>query len=244
MLGDLPIDDIQIDSVIESCNSHSSVSDKALLIVTPNLANVAIYEHDQRVREAYSQADLILADGWPLQLAAKKVLKRPLSLVPGSELLPNWLRNLNRPTTFLLLGGKNGLATSQAMYALSPFVKKVFFDDTLWGTGETDFERLQTLLSRFTPDALLLLLGSPKQEVLALAAIRHNFRGIIFCGGASGDFLAGLPKRAPKHLQRLRLEWLYRIGREPARLAPRYVKSVVPFIRTIRRQSSAGNLSP
>jgi exopolysaccharide biosynthesis WecB/TagA/CpsF family protein len=69
-----------------------------------------------------------------------------------------------------------------------------------------------------------LAVGSPQQEKLArLLAARGTARGLALCIGASINFITGQEKRAPQWMQRLALEWLYRLGQDPRRLARRYL---------------------
>ena len=71
---------------------------------------------------------------------------------------------------------------------------------------------------------VFLAVGSPRQEMLA-AAIQATGRatGIGLCIGASLEFIAGAQPRAPVWMQRAGLEWLHRLGRDPRRLARRYL---------------------
>ena len=71
---------------------------------------------------------------------------------------------------------------------------------------------------------IFLAVGSPRQEMLA-AAIQATGRatGIGLCIGASLEFIAGAQPRAPAWMQRTGLEWLHRLGRDPRRLARRYL---------------------
>jgi exopolysaccharide biosynthesis WecB/TagA/CpsF family protein len=48
-------------------------------------------------------------------------------------------------------------------------------------------------------------------------------RGLVLCVGASIDFVTGKQQRAPVWMQRLGIEWLYRLGQNPRRLARRYL---------------------
>ncbi len=73
--------------------------------------------------------------------------------------------------------------------------------------------------ARFT----LLAVGSPVQERLAGAIQAAGARGIGLCVGAALDFWTGMTPRAPRWLRRLGLEWLFRLGLEPGRLARRYL---------------------
>lgn len=233
-VGAFLVDDINIAGAIDELNTRGRNCERPFLVVTPNLTNIAIYQQDQRVRQAYGCADLILADGWPVAVAARWH-GHHLALVPGSLLLPAWVAQLETPTNFLVIGGKNGLAITQALHRLSPFVERADYEDSTWSTLSPDLQRLNEHIVLTKPDVLLLLLGSPKQEVLAMAAIEAGFSGLILCLGAAGDFLAQTPKRAPRVIQNAGLEWLHRIAQEPTRLGPRYLKSLKPFFFAIRK---------
>jgi N-acetylglucosaminyldiphosphoundecaprenol N-acetyl-beta-D-mannosaminyltransferase len=77
------------------------------------------------------------------------------------------------------------------------------------------------------PDVIWVSLSTPKQEYW-MANHASSFPGTILVGiGATLDFFAGAKARAPVILQRLGLEWLFRIFQEPKRLWPRY-RRVIP----------------
>jgi N-acetylglucosaminyldiphosphoundecaprenol N-acetyl-beta-D-mannosaminyltransferase len=72
---------------------------------------------------------------------------------------------------------------------------------------------------------VFLAVGSPRQEILAAAiAATRQATGVGLCIGASLEFLAGAAQRAPVWMQHAGLEWLYRLAREPRRLARRYLR--------------------
>ena len=73
--------------------------------------------------------------------------------------------------------------------------------------------------ARFT----LLAVGSPLQEQLAAAIRDQGATGVGLCVGAALEFWTGITPRAPPVLRRLGLEWLFRLWREPRRLARRYL---------------------
>lgn len=69
-----------------------------------------------------------------------------------------------------------------------------------------------------------LAVGSPQQEMVAtLLRQRGIARGLALCVGASLNFLTGGERRAPLWMQRLTLEWLYRLAQDPRRLWVRYL---------------------
>jgi exopolysaccharide biosynthesis WecB/TagA/CpsF family protein len=70
----------------------------------------------------------------------------------------------------------------------------------------------------------LLCVGCPAQEMIAVALAELGCQsGVALCVGASIDFLTGARRRAPQWLQRLNLEWTYRLACEPRRLWRRYL---------------------
>ncbi|MFF0911586.1 WecB/TagA/CpsF family glycosyltransferase [Microbacterium enclense] len=78
-------------------------------------------------------------------------------------------------------------------------------------------------------DIVWLGLGTPKQDLLATHLSRHLDVPVIGVGAAF-DFKAGSVREAPKLMQHLGLEWLFRFAVEPRRLWRRYLLGNVRFI--------------
>ena len=79
------------------------------------------------------------------------------------------------------------------------------------------------LIQASRADVLLVALGHPKQE-LWIARHRHLLGVTVSIGvGCTLDLLAGKSKRAPRWMQGVGLEWLFRLSQEPRRLFARYV---------------------
>jgi N-acetylglucosaminyldiphosphoundecaprenol N-acetyl-beta-D-mannosaminyltransferase len=72
-------------------------------------------------------------------------------------------------------------------------------------------------------DYTFLAVGSPQQEILAARVAAAGGRGVGLCVGASIEFLTGAQGRAPRFLQRMALEWAYRLACNPWRLGRRYL---------------------
>jgi N-acetylglucosaminyldiphosphoundecaprenol N-acetyl-beta-D-mannosaminyltransferase len=78
-------------------------------------------------------------------------------------------------------------------------------------------------------------LGTPKQE-LWMASRRGTIPAVMVGVGAAFDFLAGVKKQAPAPMQRMGLEWLFRLCSEPRRLWKRYLYRNPRFIFLIAKQ--------
>ena len=78
-------------------------------------------------------------------------------------------------------------------------------------------------VQRARPTLLLIGLGSPRQEEVALEFLQIPDLQIVWTVGGLFDFLSGRIKRAPPFVRMLRFEWLFRIVLEPRRLTLRYL---------------------
>ena len=81
-----------------------------------------------------------------------------------------------------------------------------------------------------------ITVGSPQQEMIANEAREMpGAGGVVLCVGAGLEFLTGDQQRAPRPLQRLGLEWAYRLYQEPARLARRYGSNFLFALKSLTR---------
>ena len=105
-------------------------------------------------------------------------------------------------------------------------------------TKETDAVLAPILAAK--PDIVLVALGAPKQEIW-IDRVRDALRPAVLLGvGASLDFIAGTIPRAPRWMSRAGLEWLFRLSREPRRLAYRYLVRDPRFLGILARRMSRG----
>jgi exopolysaccharide biosynthesis WecB/TagA/CpsF family protein len=85
-------------------------------------------------------------------------------------------------------------------------------------------------INRSGAGVVFIGLGCPKQEVFA-ADCRDLVHAVQLCVGAAFDIHAGLAPMAPRWMQNVGLEWLYRLCREPRRLWKRYLVGNTQFLR-------------
>jgi N-acetylglucosaminyldiphosphoundecaprenol N-acetyl-beta-D-mannosaminyltransferase len=73
-------------------------------------------------------------------------------------------------------------------------------------------------------DVVLFAIGAPQSEIIAhQCLLADRSRGVALCIGASIEFLLGRKARAPRWMQRAKLEWAFRLMSEPRRLWRRYL---------------------
>ncbi|MBC1274396.1 WecB/TagA/CpsF family glycosyltransferase, partial [Listeria booriae] len=82
-------------------------------------------------------------------------------------------------------------------------------------------------------DLLFIALPSPQKEFFVDAHLTEMAVPVSIGVGGSFDVIAGELKRAPKWMQRLNLEWFYRMIQEPKRLGKRYIIGNAVFIKHV-----------
>jgi N-acetylglucosaminyldiphosphoundecaprenol N-acetyl-beta-D-mannosaminyltransferase len=97
-------------------------------------------------------------------------------------------------------------------------------------------ERVEAEIAALRPDLVLVSLASPLQEMWADAVHARLGRGVFVCTGSAVDILVGLVPAAPSLMARLGFEWLWRVVREPRRLAGRYLSGALRFPPIVLRE--------
>ena len=210
------------------------------LVVTPNIQHIALLESDERFRAAYRRADLVLADGWPVVAAVRRIYGRSIHRITGADLLPALCRAAAaRGLRVGIVGGLDG-AASDAARRLGEVIPELTISLTLEPAlgFEREPQQVAEILRRINAadlDLLFLALGAPKQEMFAAENLDAMNAGVTLCIGAAVDFVAGRQRRAPRLLRRAGLEWAFRAVHEPRRLIPRYARSAPVFVRAVAR---------
>ena len=184
-------------------------------IVTANPEIVLRCREDAAYAAAVNGAKLVLADGVG-DLCAARILGTPLpGRVAGADRVPRLLARLaERGGSVFLYGARPGVAerAGESLQSACPGLR-------IAGTENgyiSDETALLEALEREKPDLLLLGLGAPRQE-LWMARNRQKINAVMIGVGGLLDVFAGDIPRAPESWQRLGLEWLYRLLREPRR---------------------------
>lgn len=103
-------------------------------------------------------------------------------------------------------------------------------------TFEEIFAKDIAEIEKAAPDFIWVGLGAPKQELWMMHA-QGRVSGLMAGVGAAFDFISGEKKRAPVVLQKLGLEWLYRLMQDPQRLFSRYFETNIKFLKLYLKDS-------
>jgi N-acetylglucosaminyldiphosphoundecaprenol N-acetyl-beta-D-mannosaminyltransferase len=188
-------------------------------------------------------ADLVTPDGMPLVWGLRLLGVATATRVYGPDLTPVVCQlAADHGVPVGLYGGSQDVleALTARLEQRFPGLKLAYRASPPFRPPTAGEER-RTLedLERSGARILFVGLGTPKQERW-MAAHRREVNAVMLGVGAAFDFLAGRKRQAPRLLQRLGLEWLYRLVHEPRRLWRRYLyrnpRFVVLFTAQLLRE--------
>jgi N-acetylglucosaminyldiphosphoundecaprenol N-acetyl-beta-D-mannosaminyltransferase len=237
------IDPLRMDEAVGQVLSWAQGDEaRCRFVVTPNVDHVVMLQHHDGLRAAYRDAGLVLVDGAPVLWSAR-LLNRPVpERVAGSDLVPALFAAArdDEPLKVYLLGAGPGVAERAAgkIERQWPGVKVVGTYSPPLGFERDDGENaaIMARIAGAKPDVLVVGLGAPKQELWVHKHREKIAAKVALCVGATIDFLAGEKSRAPRWMQRVGLEWFYRVASEPKRLAARYARDAWIFPRLLARE--------
>jgi N-acetylglucosaminyldiphosphoundecaprenol N-acetyl-beta-D-mannosaminyltransferase len=205
-------------------------------VVTPNINHLHLRRTSPAAQQAIDAADMQLADGWPLILGSRLLDGGLPGRIAGIDLVER-LVDGGFGARLAILGGPGDSATILATRAASGN-SIVLVDELSPGWERSDRLRgLRDRLREAAPDLVLIGVPAPRGEILA-RQIQDVVQGPVVNCGAAVEVLAGFRPRAPQAFQRLGMEWAFRLGMEPRRLARRYLVSAVTFLRVMVAESA------
>jgi len=208
------IDTLSADEVLATIH-HWIDSGAPHQIATVNVEFVMETRRNHQFHTAVQAADLKLADGAGIILAAE-MLHQPIPpRIPGVDFVQVLAKEAAAAGySLFLLGGQNGVVNTVAQ-----ILKELHPALTIVGTheGAPDEHGLVDTIKAAKPDILLVAWGAPKQDIWIHQHKAELGVPVMMGVGGTFDFLAGVQRRAPKWMRDLWLEWLWRLVREPKR---------------------------
>jgi exopolysaccharide biosynthesis WecB/TagA/CpsF family protein len=209
-------------------------ADAPAIVFTLNLDHAVKLRRDARFRDAYTHADVVTADGWPIAALARMQdasieratgadLFLPLVAAAAEQQIPIFLFGTS-PGVMARVGDDLSLRTEGAIDIAGTLSPSSTFDAE-GPEADAAIEKIRASGAKLC----FVALGAPKQEIFANRARQQGLKCCMVCIGAALDFVAGEQIRAPKLLRDNGMEWAWRLASNPRRLAKRYAESAVMF---------------
>lgn len=182
---------------------------------------------------------LIANDGVALNIASRLIHHKSFKdNLNGTDFSPYFLKHYPGSLKIYLLGAKAGVVAEAGEYLRFHFPRHeiVGFQDGYFDRNQSS--NVVEKINDSHADILFVAMGNPIQEKWILEHQGKLNATYIFAVGALFDFWSGSKIRAPKIVQALRLEWLFRLCQEPKRLLKRYSVDMVKFLYISLRESN------
>jgi alpha-1,3-mannosyltransferase len=210
------------------------------IVAFANANSLNLAHTDARVRGVLREA-IVLNDGIGVDLASKLLFG---SLFPenlnGTDFTPYYLRASRYQSRIYLLGGRPGVAQRAAKRLKQTCPQHLVVGCRDGYFPRSDDRRVARAVRASRADIILVAMGNPDQELWLHENLSATGCRLGFAVGALFDFMADDAQRAPSWMRSARLEWTYRLLREPRRLWRRYVLGNPVFLLRIFGQWWSG----
>jgi len=197
---------------------------KARLIFASNGHAISMVRNDQKFRQDFATADLIHADGQPVVIASRLLTETP---IPERTATTDFIHDAavkarENNLRFFLFGSTEEVnaACAAKLRESYPGLKIVgrrhgYFSE------DQEAEIIEEINAAYA-DVVWVALGVPKEYEFCVRNREKIRAGWLVTAGGCFNFVCGDYRRAPRWMQTISLEWLYRLWREPKRLWKRY----------------------
>ncbi|MBI4776770.1 MAG: WecB/TagA/CpsF family glycosyltransferase [Deltaproteobacteria bacterium] len=215
----LPVDLLTMDEVLDKVVEYVETGARPCSIFAVNPEKSITAPKDTVLRSAMCSADVIIPDGIGVVLAARILHAKRIQRITGVDLMQR-ICDLAAQKGYrvFLYGAKEEVNKKAAAQLQRKFPGLQVAGRCNGYIAESEMGALIERINELRAQILFLALGSPKQE-LWFAKHKDALTTVRVCQGIGGtlDAITGQVKRAPRIVQKLGLEWLYRLATEPKR---------------------------
>lgn len=231
-----PIDRVDIDEAVDRCRELIEEPGRTASQVSINAAKLVAIREDDQLRDEVLDCDLVTADGQSVVWASRLLGDALPERVAGIDLMQRLLELAEERGYRVFFLGATRQVLSRALAKIRsrhPGLRVAGSRDGYFRPSEEQAMREE--IRTAAPDILFVAMSSPRKEHWVAAASELDV-GFAMGVGGSLDVVAGEVRRAPRIVQRLGLEWLFRMAQEPRRLVRRYVTTNTRFLLLLIRE--------
>ncbi len=207
---------------------------KGLYVCATSVHGVIESRRDPHLKETLNQAFINLPDGRPLAVVGRWLGPRFVERIKGYDLFPTVCEmTLDMNVRHFFYGGKEGVAEAlaQKMGQRFPGLKVAgTYSPPFRPLKEAEKDEVVNLINVSNVDIIWVGLSTPKQENWIREFHEKLNVNLLFSVGAAFDYHTGGIKPEPLWMDKVGLEWCYRLISEPRRLWKRYLKIVPTFV--------------
>ena len=212
-------------------NNLESIKGKYICVT--NVHTLVTSYDDKNYRNIQNGAVLVLPDGGPVVKECRNRGYIETERTTGPDFLNEILKvSCKHGYKHFFYG-----STEETLKKMKEIINYKYKDVNIVGIYSPPFRKLTCeedediikMINDSKADFLWVGLGAPKQEIF-MADHKDKINSLMVGVGAAFDYVAGNIKRAPRWIQKMNLEWLYRLMQDPIRLFNRYFYTNTKFI--------------
>lgn len=238
----IPIDNVTINDVSIITKKLIEESNKTCkMIFAPNVEFIMTAQKDKDFFEILQESSLSTPDSIGVMIGAKLQKKKFKQRIPGQAYFRKIIETGEKEGwTFYFLGGSEDVVkrTKENIEKLYPKIKIIGYNNGF--LNEETEKAVIDEINDLKPNVLFVAMGAPKQEKWI-----YNHRQILKVDVATGqggtfDYEAGRIKRAPIFIQKIGMEWLWRLMKEPKRIIRMRVLPIYLLKVLLKKDKSKG----
>lgn len=216
-----------------------SVKNQPAYVCFANVHMIIEAYKDNSFGEKVNMADLVLADGKPVAAACKILHHKKQERIAGMDFMPKLIEIAGTKRIPIFFYG----STPEVLTALNKKLSQTYSGAIFAGSVSPSFGAITEeetskhieQINNSGAQIIFVSLGCPKQEKW-MAANSKKINGVLLGVGGAFAVMAGLQKRAPSWMQKMSLEWFYRLSQQPGRLLKRYLLTNPVFLYLLARE--------
>jgi len=218
---------INMDQAIDRISKWIAARDPHYICVTPAHSVMAVYQNPE-LRPIFNQSGMTTPDGMAIVWLLRLMGHNHVSRVYGPDLMHALCqRSLEHGFRHYFYG-----SSPEVLKALEENLRQAYPGLAVAGHYSPPFgpvsaeegKQIEEHIRTASPDILWVGISSPKQELWMAEHVSRLDVPVLIGVGAAFDFLSGKKKQAPSWMQRVGLEWFFRLLTEPRRLWRRYAQ--------------------
>ncbi len=230
-MDNLPFDETleQVERFVQSGRPHFQMS--------INVDKLLKVRSDPQLRQVVEQCDLISVDGQPV-VWASRLLRQPVrARVTGVDLMEALVaRSARQGWRVYFLGARADVVArvTDRYRRRYPELQIAGSRDGYWAAAEE--ASVVDSIRRASPHILFVAMSSPKKEYFMQRYVQRLNVPFVMGVGGTFDIIAGVTRRAPRWVQALGFEWLWRFAQEPRRMWKRYFVDDMRFLKVVAQE--------
>lgn len=235
-IADINIDVLTEKDTIELVNKYIKTKTPLHLMgINADKINACI--KNPLLRKIINSCGIINADGASVIMASKYLKKELPERVAGIDLMQKLVKlSEEKKYKIYLLGAKKEVVekTKDILIKEYPNINIVGIHDGYF--ERKDWNKVTNKIKEVNPDLIFVGITSPTKEYLIEFLQNNGINSVLMGVGGSFDVISGNIPRAPIWMQKINLEWLFRVIQEPRRLFKRYFFGNIQFIKLIVKE--------